>query len=163
VQDREWVADDREIWQPLVAQGAVVVLIDGRQWQLPNRIVNNGRDAAGYTFGYNRSEMARGVRALAWYLNQLPAAENATVDLVAFDEAPTLVVTAAVLERSLGRVFLPGDFHFGDVTDFQDPYFFPGALKIGDVAGFLKIAKPQELVLWKDATLQERRDSIHKK
>ncbi len=163
VQDREWVADDREIWLPFVAQGDVVVLIDGRQWQLPNRIVNNGRDAAGYTFGYNRSEMARGVRALDWYLNQLPAAENATVDLVAFDEAPTLVVTAAVLERSVGRVFLPGDFQFGDVTEFQDPYFFPGALKLGDVAGFLKIAKPQELVLWKDATLQERRDSIHKR
>jgi hypothetical protein len=129
--------------QALVNRGGVTFVVNAKQLQQENRLVDNGREAAGYTFGYNRSNVARCARALAWVLDEELFGEKSPIDLIVLDGSPaSAIVAAAATKRRIQHVLIPADFSFAAIDSFRHPDFFPGALKLGDAAGLLKIAKP---------------------
>jgi hypothetical protein len=116
---------------------------------VPQRIVENGRLYAGYTFGYNPPRITHqihdamslfaGVKMLADELKD--AEENVPISIhsAAGTEG---VVKAALFVQAVGNPgqapkyevqFDSNDFRFGDVTDYRDPNFLPGSVKYGDL------------------------------
>ena len=133
----------RPVVQSLVNRGGVTFIVNAKQLQQENRLVDNGREAAGYTFGYNRSHVARGARALAWILDEELFSETSPIDLIVLDGSPaSLIVAAAATKRRIQHVLIPADFSCAAFDSFRHADFFPGALKLGDTEGILKIAKP---------------------
>ncbi len=129
--------------QALVNRGGVTFLLNARQLQQENRLVDNGREAAGYTFGYNRSSAAKNARVLAWILDNELFGEESPIDLIVLDGSPaSAIVAAAATKRRIEHVLIPAEFSFAAIDSFRHPDFFPGALKLGDAAGILKIAAP---------------------
>lgn len=119
--------------------------------EVVNRLVNNGREAAGYTFGYNRSVLAWRVSqvhyALDYLANQFPAAklevqagaESTPVAVVAFATAdPQRVVRLSCQLQQ---------FRFAEVDALQDPNFLPGSVKYGDVLGMLTLRPTAQIEL----------------
>jgi hypothetical protein len=114
-----------------------------------NRLVDNGREAAGYTFGYNRTLFAWRVSQLLWLIERL--SEDHPGQPIAI-HASGESAAAAIVARALAHVpvelvvDLQG-FRFGEVADLRDANFFPGAVKYGDVDAFLACRADAPLTL----------------
>jgi dienelactone hydrolase len=113
--------------------------------------VKNPREAAAYTFGYNRTVFAQRVHDVLTAIRF--ARQNSTrpesVDLVALDE--TGPIAAAARAHAQGAVdhaaINTGGFRFANVLDIHDPAFLPGGAKYGDLPGMLALAAPGKLWL----------------
>ncbi|HXE51691.1 MAG TPA: hypothetical protein VN541_01705, partial [Tepidisphaeraceae bacterium] len=101
-----------------------------------------GQNYAGFYYGYNRGTLANRVHDLLSLISLVRQwAGTQSVDLVATGKT----ATAALLARGLagdaihrGAIDL-GGFDFDQVTDPLDPMMLPGALKYGDVCGFIPL------------------------
>jgi dienelactone hydrolase len=143
----------------LLASGAAVLSIDllyqgdfhaGGKPLTRTRRVQNPRESAAYSFGYNPALFAQRVHdvlsAVAFVRSSQK--EISQVDLVCLDSAGP--IAAAALAQSRGAInraaINTGGFRFADVRDIHDINFLPGGAKYGDLPGFLALAAP--VALW---------------
>ncbi len=109
---------------------------------------------AGYTFGYNHSLVAHRVHDLltlvSWARGTGPAHPLAgvnTVDLVGFDGAGVWVAAARAQAGDAVNhaVVDTAGFRFSELTRINDPSFWPGIVKFGDLPALLALSAPHRL------------------
>lgn len=118
-----------------------------------NRLVANGRAAAGYTFGYNRTVFAWRVSQVLYAIDYLREQfPDAPINILAEKDfaGVACVAFAACSDRKKNvtalRCNLDG-FRFADVQSLEEPNFFPGAVKYGDIPGLLSLRHDASIVL----------------
>lgn len=114
------------------------------------RWVNNPREAAAYTFGYNDSLFAQRVHDILTVVKIARAeAGGKPVSVVGLAGAgPWVAAACAVAEDSIDMAAVDTrGFRFGQVLDLRDPNFLPGGAKYGDVLGMLALHAPHALWL----------------
>lgn len=102
--------------------------------------VENKREFAGYTHGYNHSVFAKRARNL---LSKIRAAKESgdEVEITASGGSEPIALAAiAAAEKGLVKsVSLESDqFRFADITSYRDAQFIPGAVKYGDLPGLIE-------------------------
>lgn len=131
----------------LVAAGTAVIgadlLFQGGDPVTQTRVVENPREFAGYTHGYNHSLFAQRVHDLLTLVGFLrntkvgshPSPES--VVLAASGQSGVVALAARALAGSaVDRCAVDtGGFRFGQVLDYRDPMFLPGGSKYLDVSG----------------------------
>jgi dienelactone hydrolase len=125
------------------------------QAPMQTRRVNNPREFAGYTFGYNSSLFAQrthDVLTLVRFLRKGtgPSQPNpVSVSFAGFGRMGPIVATARALAgKAIDRAAInTGGFRFGQLLDFRDPQFLPGGAKYLDVPGLLALGAPHPLWL----------------
>lgn len=119
------------------------------------RRVQNPREAAAYTFGYNHSLFAQRVHDVlsvtAWLRRDAPGGRLSAVALDA-ETGPILAAARAVAGGALHEVVLDTEgFRFAEVRAIHSPAFLPGGAKYLDVPGLL-VAAPGGSLLLADRT-----------
>jgi len=132
----------------LIYQGEF--LVDGKPLTAARR-VDNPREFAGYTLGYNSSLFAQRVHDLLSLVSYFRTYrdEPAQVDLVGFGPAgPWAAAARAQAGPAVARAAIDtAGFRFGKVTLIGDLNFLPGGAKYGDLPGMLALGAPAELWL----------------
>lgn len=111
---------------------------------LKSRRVNNNREAACYTLGYNRALFVHRLHdvlsAIAMIQKDQHGADK--IDLVGLKGAGHWAAAANFAAgEALDRVAIETDgFRFVKVKDIRDPDLLPGASKYGDIEALLKLA-----------------------
>ncbi|EAQ81082.1 alpha/beta hydrolase family protein [Blastopirellula marina] len=146
----------RPMVRQLVTQGASVIGVDlfgqgefgGEE---TNRIVENPRQFAGYTYGYNRPLFAQRVADVLTVGAFVRGHDRAAkfVDLVGVGHCGAIGAAArgtdpAMFDRA---AIATGGFRFGQLLDFRDPSFVPGGAKYGDLPALLALAAPQSTLV----------------
>lgn len=116
------------------------------------RRVKNPREAAAYTFGYNRALFAQRVHDVLTTLRFIRTHERPSkhVAAVALDPVtgPILAAALAVAGDSLDAAACDTHgFRFGAVADLQDVQFLPGGAKYGDLPGLMALSQAKSLWL----------------
>ena len=145
--------------QALLAAGTPVVGVDllSQGEFLPDgqpvtrtRRVNDAREAAAFTFGYNDSLFAQRVHDLLTMV-KLAGREfgGQPVSLVGLAGAgPWVAAACAVGGDGVNAVAVDSQgFRFGEVLDLWAPNFLPGGAKYGDLPGMLALHAPRPLWL----------------
>lgn len=142
----------------LVDNGTSVVTADlfqqgdflpGGQKMTQQRVVNNPREAAAYTFAYNDTLFVRRVHdlltLLAWIRDDDHQPQH--VHMVGVNGAGPLVAAARVIARGQidAAAVDTGGFRFADLTSYRHPQFLPGAVKYGDLPALLALSAPHPL------------------
>ncbi len=144
----------------LLAAGAAVVgadlvyqgefLQDG-QPLTENRRVDNPREFAGYTYGYNPALFAQRVHDVLTLISFCGsyADEKPQVDLLALGSAGAWAAAArAQAGEAVARAAIDtGGFRFAKLMSARDVNFLPGAVKYGDLPGMLALGAPEALWL----------------
>jgi len=116
-----------------------------------SRKVNNPREAAAYTFGYNRTLFAQRVHDLLSVIKlvQTEMTGLKRLDLVGFNGAGAWVAAAKVQagDAIICVAVDTGGFRFINVPDIYDVNFLPGGAKYGDLPGLLALGAPAKLWL----------------
>ena len=110
-------------------------------------VVNNPREFAGYTHGYNHSLFAQRTHdilsliAYAQTLGQQPiyliGEGNCGIHVAAAMSIAGTQIHKAIIDNT--------DFRFANITNYRDPMFLPGAVKYGDVPGLLDLTNKTKL------------------
>jgi dienelactone hydrolase len=144
----------------LLRHGAIVIgadlLLQGEftangQAVTSTRLVNNPREAAAYTFGYNYTLFAQRVGDLLSIIqyarSQVPGWKQ--LDLVGIGGAGPWAAAARAQAEGAVRCMAvdTGGFRFADVNDMRDINFLPGGAKYGDLPGMLALGAPGKLWL----------------
>ncbi len=116
------------------------------------RRVANPREAAGYTFGYNRSLAARRAHDVLTLAGMIARDEDHEVDYLAVlgtQGAGAIVATAApLLSEHVDLIGVDSEgFRYGTVDDLHSPDFLPGGARYLDLPGFLSLATDSKLLL----------------
>ena len=112
--------------------------------------VENKREAAAYTLGYNHSVAAMRVNdilALAAAMKNHDR-EPKSIGLVALDGEMAGIGSVAIARQPDAFDFAllqTGSFRFGEVDSIRSPNLLPGGAKYGDVPGFLAMGAPMLL------------------
>jgi hypothetical protein len=112
------------------------------------RSVENPREAAAYTFGYNRTVFAQRVHDVLSVIRFARSRQaDAAVMLVGLDGAgPWAVAALAQADGAVAKAAIDtGGFRFGKVLDIHAPDFLPGGAKYFDLPGMLALAAPTPL------------------
>ncbi len=144
----------------LLTNGATVIgvdllyqgefLADGQPLK-QTRLVNNPREAAAYTFGYNTTLFTHRTQdvlaAIKFARGRHEGAEQ--VDLVGVEGGgPWAAAARAQSGEAVRRLAIDTDgFRFGNVSDIRDVNFLPGTAKYGDLPGLLALGAPGEVWL----------------
>ncbi len=143
----------------LVGQGFSVVgvdlffqgefLGDGKPMNKTRR-VENPREAAAYTFGYNHSLFSHRVHDL---MNLVVLVANherkpKSISLIGLGKTGSIVAGAnTIVGEWVNGIFITRDSLSAlSVTDIHDPFFMPGAMKYGGVVGMLRGSKGKVVV-----------------
>ena len=115
------------------------------------RVVENPREFAGYTLGYNHplfSKRTQDILSLITFARDT-SEKGGEIALLGFDAAALWSACAAAQSgEAVSRLALgPGDFRFVEITKIRDPNLLPGAVKYGDVPGLLALLAPRPLYL----------------
>ncbi|MBI4625814.1 MAG: acetylxylan esterase [Verrucomicrobia bacterium] len=142
----------------LVEAGAAVLGVDllyqgefvaGRRPLTRTPRVENPREAAAYTFGYNDAVFVQRVHDVlsAVKFAQSGPRAGARVSVVGLDRAgPWVAAARAQAGGMIDRAVVDtGGFRFGKVLDLQDPDFLPGGAKYGDLPGMLAMGAPAKV------------------
>jgi dienelactone hydrolase len=119
------------------------------------RVVENPREFAGYTFGYNPALFARRTHDILTLVKFLRTAKVAahphprSVEVAGFGAAGPIVAAArAVADDAIDRAVVDTrGFRFGKLLDYRDPQFLPGGAKYLDLPGMLALGAPHPLWL----------------
>ncbi len=113
------------------------------------RLVENGREAAGYTFGYNNAIFVCRVHDVLNAIAGLAHQPSTKVDLLALDAlAPVGAAARALAGTAVQRAAIDTNgFRFAKVTDLRDVNFLPGGAKYGDVPALIALGSPNPLWL----------------
>lgn len=143
--------------EPLLDAGTQVVSLDVLHtgWYLDDdqppkqtRRVNNTREFAGYTLGYNDPLFAQRVQDVMTVIGYVHSTKPKSIQLVGVNGAGPWVACAAALCPEVERICVDTEsFRFESVTDIRDPLFLPGAVKYGDLPGILSLLAPRRLLL----------------
>jgi hypothetical protein len=113
------------------------------------RRVNNSREAAAYTLGYNDSLMVRRVHDVlnvVGFVSQQEQTASEVWLLGLNGLAPVAASARAIAGPAVHRAVVDTDgFRFEDVGDIRDPHLMPGAAKYHDLPGILSLSAPHEL------------------
>ena len=114
------------------------------------RRVKNPREAAAYTFGYNRALFAQRVHDVLTALTFIRTHERPSKRVLAVavdpETGPILAAALAVAGKSLDAAAVDTHgFRFVDVADLQDVRFLPGGAKYGDLPGLMSLANAEAL------------------
>ena len=143
----------------LVQGGATVLgadlLFQGGEPVKQTRVVENPREFAGYTFGYNHALFAQRTHDVLSIVNLLRKAKPdsqpspKTVAVAGWGDAGPIVAAArAVAGEAIDRAAVDtGGFRFGKLLDYRDPMFLPGGAKYLDLPGMIALAAPHPLWL----------------
>jgi hypothetical protein len=116
-----------------------------------NRLVPNGREAAGYTFGYNRSLLAQRVSQVQYLIEYIEREyPDRKIYLVADKKCSPVAAVAFATSKSKSLAGLTADlngFRFSNITSFRDPNFLPGGAKYFDVEGMLALKADRMIYL----------------
>ncbi len=114
-----------------------------------NRKVDNPRDAAAYTLGYNPTLLARRVHDIMTAVSFATHREQAPQRLYLVGTAgaaPWVITAAVVVGDAVDAVAVDTQaFRFADLTSWRDEHFLPGAVKYGDLPGLLALIAPRKL------------------
>ncbi|HRQ89992.1 MAG TPA: acetylxylan esterase, partial [Bacteroidia bacterium] len=142
----------------LVANGVAVLgadlLFQGGDPITQTRVVENPREFAGYTHGYNHALFAQRVHdvlSLVTFLRNTKVGSHPSpqsVVLAGSGQSGVIALAARALAgAAVDRAAVDtGGFRFGQVLDYRDPMFLPGGSKYLDVPGLL--ALNGDLPLW---------------
>ena len=114
------------------------------------RTVENKREFAGYTAGYNHSLFAQRTHDILSLVKYLRTAEEgshpkpSSVEVVALGgTGPIAAAARAVAGDAISRAAIDTNgFRFGKILDYRDPQFLPGGAKYLDVPGLLALGAP---------------------
>ncbi len=125
-------------------------LKDGKPIESTRR-VENPREAAAYTFGYNPSLFVRRVHdilSVAVFVKNHEYTPD-SVALVGLDATGSLAAVARTqTDDVVDRVAVDTNgFRFGSVDAIHDVNFMPGGAKYGDLPGMLSLSAPESLWL----------------
>ncbi len=146
----------------LVDTGVAVVVPDlifqGGEPVKQTRVVENPREFAGYTYGYNHALFAQRVHdvlTLVTFLRNTRVGSHPSPESVVLSGSRQTGVIAlaarALAGSAIDRAAVDtGDFAFGKVLDYRDPMFLPGGSKYLDVEGFATLNA--DLPLWRKGT-----------
>lgn len=133
----------------LVAAGVAVVgadlIFQGQDAGKQNRVVENPREAACYTYGYNDSLFAQRVHdalSIICFLHNTQVGDHPhpkSIALVGSGQSGVIALAARALAGSAVDLCAvdTGGFRFGKLTDYRDPMFIPGGAKYLDVPGLI--------------------------
>ncbi|MFO7904782.1 MAG: acetylxylan esterase, partial [Pirellulaceae bacterium] len=145
--------------QSLLEKGAAVLgadlLFQGGEPLPQTRVVDNPREFAGYTFGYNHSLFAHRAHDVLTLVQALRKAEGnpyPNVKMVAVagwgTAGPVVAAAGALAGKAIDRVAIDTQgFRFGKLLDYRDPMFLPGGAKYLDLPGLLALNAPRPLWL----------------
>jgi hypothetical protein len=127
-----------------------VIAIESAQLLQPNPPLQR-RPAAGYTYGYNRTNLAKDVRAIALAIDQICSEEEPSeLWIVALEQTTPIAAVAVAATHSetpcAKLLCTPADF--SKLSTFDDPRFLPGASLLGDIQGIIQIIEPKDTRLW---------------
>ncbi|QDU95940.1 alpha/beta hydrolase family protein [Lignipirellula cremea] len=116
------------------------------------RKVENKREAAGFTFGYNHSLFAQRTHDILTAIAFVRSHEHTPrqVDLVGLGPAmgPLAAAARAQARGAIDRAVIDtGGFRFSNLTDYRSPAFLPGGAKYDDLPGMLSLSAPDKLWL----------------
>ena len=115
------------------------------------RRVENTREFAGYTFGYNDTLFARRVHDILTVIQFVreDERESTEIDLVGLDGVGPLVAAARAQASGVidSAAVNTSGFRFSKVLDIHSVNFLPGGAKYGDVPGMLALGAPGKLWL----------------
>lgn len=119
------------------------------------RIVNNPREFAGYTAGYNHALFAQRTHDVLTLVKYLRTAQEgshpkaSSVEVVGFGGTGPIVAAARALAgENISRAAIDTNgFRFAKLLDYRDPQFLPGGAKYLDVPGLLALGAPHALWL----------------
>ncbi len=115
------------------------------------RVVNNPREFAGYTLGYNHALFAQRVHdtltIVSFLRRSQPGSQGAPttmIGVVGWGAAGPIVTAArAVAGAAIDRAAVDtGGFRFGRLLDWRDPLFLPGGAKYLDLPGMIALNAP---------------------
>lgn len=108
--------------------------------------VNNNREFAGYTLGYNHPLFSQRVHDLLTLISSTVFHERKPeqVHLVGLNgAAPHAICAAAIARDKLASLAADTQgFRFADITQIRDVNLLPGAVKYGDLPGLLTLCLP---------------------
>ena len=151
----------------LLKGGAAVLgadlLAQGGEPVKQTRTVNNPREFAGYTFGYNRALFAQRTHDVLTLVQFLRTAQEAdcpqakSVSLAGWGNMGAVALVARALagdavDRAAADTL---GFRFGTLLDTRDPRFLPGGAKYFDLPGFIALNAPHALWLAGEKALPE--------
>lgn len=170
---------EKQHWQPWLDQDWTILiphllysgdLTDPQNPDGENRLAPNGRYAAGYTFGYNRS-------VLAWRASQVidvchllieeatclsePVQELTIVGARGLEGLVLMAASQVMLDQSsleknadsiaakgmIKMAFFGLDFRFDSVGNLEDAMFLPGSVRYGDLGGLLRLTGDYPILL----------------
>lgn len=118
---------------------------------MQTRKVENPREYAGYTFGYNRPLFAQRVHDVLSMLSYVRHHEYQPqrVHLVATRGAGHWAAVAVAQAPEAVDIALldTQGFRFDQVSGYRDPNFWPGSVKYGDLDGILALLAPKRVWL----------------
>ena len=113
-------------------------------FQLKNRLVKNGREAGGYTYGYNRPLFAWRVQQLVDLIQHSNReGKRRAIHIEADTESLPIALYATAIVKPGTVKSLKGDtgkFRFDSIDDLRHPHFVAGVVKFGDVDGLAALA-----------------------
>ena len=125
-------------------------LADGKPVTQTRR-VENSREAAAYTFGYNHPLFSQRVHDILTVVKFVKDSERKSeiVDVVGLAGAGPWVAAARAQARDgIDRVVIDtSGFRFGNVMEIHDVNFLPGGAKYEDLPGFIALSAPAKLWL----------------
>ncbi len=149
--DRGRVAIDNEDVRKLVGIGVAVVapdlLFQGGEGVTETRVVENPREFAGYTHGYNHALFAQRVHdvlSIVTFLRNAKVGSHPNPESVVVagsGNSGVIALAARALSGSaVDRAAVDtGGFRFGTVASYRDPMFLPGGAKYLDVPGLVRL------------------------
>lgn len=135
----------------LVGGGVAVLgadlLYQGGEPVKQTRVVENPREFAGYTHGYNHALFAQRVHdvlTLVTFLRHTKVGSHPSpeqVSIVARGETgPVALAARALAGAAVDRAAVEtGGFRFGKILDYRDPGFLPGGAKYLDLPGMITL------------------------
>ncbi|MDZ4852522.1 MAG: acetylxylan esterase [Pirellulaceae bacterium] len=119
------------------------------------RVVDNPREFAGYTFGYNDclfTQRVHDVMTLVTFLRSTKVGNHphpSSVSVVGVNQTGALLAAArSIIGNAIDRAAIDTQgFRFGSVLDYRDPQFLPGGAKYLDAPGLLALSAPNALWL----------------
>jgi len=111
------------------------------------RVVENPREFAGYTHGYNHALFAQRVHdvmTLVTFLRNTKVGTHPNPDHVSLlargENGPIALAARALAGSAIDRAAVEtGGFRFGKVLDYRDPTFLPGGAKYLDLPGLITL------------------------
>lgn len=122
---------------------------DGERWPAA-RLVDNKIRYAGYTYGYNPALVAQRAHDVMTVVAALRREHpDRPIHLVALGDAvPFAAAARSLAGKAIDRTALEsGGFRFTKLRALDDPRFWPGIAKYGDLPGLLSLAAPGQLLL----------------